>query len=179
MMRDMPSDLLTMIPAWVDGVLQPAEKLAVHQQGLRHKAISVFITSGEYLLLQQRALGKYHTPGLWTNACCTHPHWDEDTTTCAIRRLREELGLTGLLPQYRKTLEYRADVGGGLIEHEVVDLFIAETAPVLPLDPDPAEVMATRWISYDDLAREVAETPEAFTPWLKIYLRDHGDDLRL
>lgn len=177
-MQDMASDLTMMIPAWVDGVLQPVEKLAVHQQGLRHKAISVFITSGEYLLLQQRALGKYHTPGLWTNACCTHPHWEEDTATCAIRRLREELGLTGLVPQYRKTLEYRADVGEGLIEHEVVDLFIAETAPVLPLSPDPAEVMATRWISYDDLAREVAEMPEAFTPWLKIYLRDHGDDLR-
>lgn len=178
-MQEMPSDLTIMIPAWVDGVLQPAEKLAVHQQGLRHKAISVFITSGGYLLLQQRAMGKYHTPGLWANACCTHPHWGEDTATCAIRRLREELGLTGLVPQYRKTLEYRADVGGGLIEHEVVDLFIAETAPGLPLAPDPAEVMATRWISYEDLTHEVAETPEAFTPWLKIYLRDHGDDLRL
>ena len=62
-----------MIPAWVDGVLTPVEKLEVHQRGLRHKAISVFILRGTEVLLQRRALEKYHTPGLWANACCTHP----------------------------------------------------------------------------------------------------------
>ena len=72
-----------MIPAWVEGVLQPVEKLAAHLDGLRHKAVSVFVTRGDQLLIQQRALGKYHTPGLWANTCCTHPHWGEADIDCA------------------------------------------------------------------------------------------------
>jgi isopentenyl-diphosphate Delta-isomerase len=70
------------------------------------------------VLIQQRALGKYHTPGLWANTCCTHPHWGEDLA-CARRRLREELGITGWRWPAGQ-VEYRADVGGGLTEHEVV-----------------------------------------------------------
>ena len=101
-----------MIPAWADGTLVPVEKLEVHQKGLRHKAVSVFVMRGDEVLLQQRALSKYHTPGLWANTCCTHPEWDEDALDCAIRRLNEELGITGLTPEYRHHLEYRADVGG-------------------------------------------------------------------
>ena len=75
-----------MIPAWVEGVLQPVEKLEAHRKGLRHLAISVFVTRGNKVLLQQRALSKYHTPGLWANTCCTHPYWGEDAPTCAARR---------------------------------------------------------------------------------------------
>ncbi|MEL6961082.1 MAG: NUDIX domain-containing protein, partial [Pseudomonadota bacterium] len=127
-------------------------------------------------LIQRRAMGKYHTPGLWANTCCTHPDWDEDATTCAVRRLEEELGITGLFPSFRDQLEYRADVGNGLIEHEVVDLFVAPAnAATLELALNPDEVMATRWINIYDLAAEVARRPEAFTPWLQIYLRDHLD----
>ncbi|MEC7259391.1 MAG: isopentenyl-diphosphate delta-isomerase, partial [Pseudomonadota bacterium] len=64
-----------MIPAWVDGVLTPCDKLEVHHRGLRHPAVSVFVCHGDHLLIQQRALGKYHTPGVWANTCCTHPLW--------------------------------------------------------------------------------------------------------
>jgi isopentenyl-diphosphate delta-isomerase len=88
-----------MIPAWVEGTLTPVEKLEVHKKGLRHKAVSVFVMRGDRILLQQRALSKYHTPGLWANACCTHPHWDEQPLTCAQRRLEEELGITGRIPR--------------------------------------------------------------------------------
>ena len=88
-----------MIPTWVNGTLQPFEKLAAHQQGLRHKAVSVFVVDGADILIQRRALCKYHTPGLWANTCCTHPEWDEDPVTCAIRRLDEELGIKGVTPQ--------------------------------------------------------------------------------
>jgi len=115
-----------MIPAWVDGVLTPVEKLEVHQKGLKHKAVSVFVMNGSRVLIQQRALVKYHTPGLWANSCCTHPDWDEDPLACAVRRLREELGIEGLSPFHRDRVEYRAKVGGGLIEHEVVDIYLAE-----------------------------------------------------
>ena len=66
-----------LIPAWINGTLTPTDKLEVHRRGLRHKAVSVFVLSGDHVLIQQRALTKYHTPGLWANTCCTHPHWDE------------------------------------------------------------------------------------------------------
>ena len=101
-----------MIPAWVEGTLTPVEKLEVHQRGLRHKAVSVFVVRNQEILIQRRALGKYHTPGLWANTCCTHPMWDEDSTACAQRRLRDELGIVALSPEFRGQLEYRADVGG-------------------------------------------------------------------
>ncbi len=120
-------------------------------------------------------MGKYHTPGLWTNTCCTHPHWDENPDTCAVRRLEEELGITGLAPDHRHHLEYRADVGGGLIEHEVVDVYVAEAAPDMRVTPEPDEVMDTRWIDCHDLMAEVERHPERFTPWLRIYLSDHAD----
>lgn len=167
-----------MIPAWVDGALTPVEKLEVHRKGLRHKAVSVFVNCGEHTLIQRRALGKYHTPGLWANACCTHPHWEEDAAACAARRLGEELNLTGLAPVQTGQVGYRADVGGGLIEDEVVDVFVAAAADRVAVSPNPAEVMDVRWLSFDALRREIAATPERFTPWLRIYLDRHGDLLR-
>ena len=101
----------------IDGRLVPVGKLEVHQRGLRHKAVSVFVLDGTRVLIQKRAAGKYHTPGLWANTCCTHPLWEEDAASCAVRRLREELGITGLVPAFAGQVEYRADVGGGLVEH--------------------------------------------------------------
>ena len=164
-----------LIPAWVDGALAPVDKLAAHRMGLRHKAVSVFVTRGPAVLIQRRALGKYHTPGLWANACCTHPHWGESASACARRRLREELGVIGLDLIWRDRLEYRAPVGGGMTEHELVDIFTAEAPADLRIAPDPAEVMATAWTDLPDLAADVAAQPEAFTPWLRIYLERSRD----
>lgn len=171
----MDGTLEEMIPAWVDGRLQPLGKLEVHQRGLRHKAVSVFVLDGPRVLIQQRAAGKYHTPGLWANTCCTHPRWDEDPATCAVRRLREELGITGLYPAFAGRVEYRADVGSGLIEHELVDIFVAEAASDLRIQPNPSEVQAVRWVDLYDLSAEVLRTPDQFTPWLRIYLTEHMD----
>ncbi len=169
--------MTVMIPAWVDGVLQPVEKLAAHQQGLRHKAVSVFVLREGHILMQQRALGKYHTPGQWANTCCTHPLWDEAAETCAVRRLNDELGITGLTPEYRHHLEYRADVGEGLIEHEVVDVFVAEAGDDLTITQNPDEVMAIRWMDFATLEAEILAQPEQFTPWLKIYIKDHAETI--
>lgn len=167
-----------LIPAWdADGLLKPMDKLEVHRRGLRHKAISVFVLDGTRVLLQKRAAGKYHTPGLWTNTCCTHPHWDEDDLACAYRRLRQEMGIDRLLLVPLVDLEYRADVGGGLTEHEMVRLFLARARPDLTLDPDPAEVAAVRWADLHDLAADVRRDPGAYTPWLRIYLERHLDTL--
>lgn len=167
--------MTTMIPAWIDGELTPVEKLSAHRRGLRHKAVSVFVMDGNRVLLQKRAAGKYHTPGLWTNTCCTHPAWDEPPAACARRRLGEELGITGLAPVHRGQVEYRAEVGGGLVEHEVVEIFTAEADPALTVIPDPDEVAEVRWAAIGTLEDEIAATPGAFTPWLRIYLAQHSD----
>ena len=161
-----------MIPAWVNGTLTQVEKLEVHQRGLRHKAVSVFVMRGREVLLQRRAMGKYHTPGLWANTCCTHPRWGETDLACAARRLHEELGISGLALQRSGGIEYRADVGGGLTEHEVVEVFSAQAPAHLVPQPDPDEVMQTRWITLEALEDEVQATPEKFTPWLRIYLAE-------
>lgn len=171
------TNLTTLIPAWVDGKLTPVGKLSAHEQGLRHKAISVFVMDGSKTLLQQRALGKYHTPGLWANACCTHPHWDEASLVCAVRRLEQELGITGLDPQFKDQIEYRADVGGGLIEHEVVDVFTAAAGENLRITPNPDEVMDFAWVDLSELQVEIQSNPAKFTPWLRIYLADHYDSI--
>lgn len=167
-------DVTQDIPAWIDGRLAPVEKLAVHRRGLRHPAISVFVNAGTRTLIQRRALGKYHTPGLWTNACCTHPRWGETAAACAVRRLREELGITGLALVQRDPIEYRAEVGSGLVEHEDVDIFTAEAPADLAVAPDPAEVMATRWVELGALRAEIADDPSRFTPWVRIYLAEHA-----
>lgn len=164
-----------LIPAWVNGKLTPVEKLEVHRKGLKHKAVSVFVLDGQNVLIQRRAMGKYHTPGLWANTCCTHPAWGEDPADCAVRRLGEELGIRWLYPAHRDRVEYRADVGGGLTEHEVVDIFVAQADKQLPVRLNPEEVMQVEWVGFYDLTAEIARRPHRFTPWLRIYLEDHKD----
>ena len=167
----------SMIPAWIDGQLMPVEKMEVHQRGLRHKAISAFVFHDGKVLIQRRALSKYHTPGLWANTCCTHPYWQEEAATCAARRLDQELGMSGLDLQHRGTVEYRADVGNGLTEHELVDVFVAEAPLSLPMQLNPAEVAATRWVDLPTLIRETGDAPQLFTPWLRIYLTEHATQI--
>lgn len=167
-------DRIIMIPAWVGDALAPVEKLEAHVRGLRHLAVSIFVLRDGQVLLQRRALGKYHTPGLWANTCCTHPHWGEDPLACAHRRLKEELGITGLDLIHRGQLEYRADVGNGLIEHEEVEVFIAYASDDISLTPNPHEVMETDWVSIEDLNQMIQDQPERYTPWLRIYMAQHA-----
>ena len=162
-----------MIPAWINGRLQEVEKLEVHRRGLRHKAVSVFVICGDDILLQKRALGKYHTPGLWANTCCTHPKWREAPDACALRRMQEELGITGLAVLPVGQVEYRAELGQGLIEHEVVEVFLAPASFRPELRPDPAEVEDTCWTTLAELDAALLATPQHFTPWLHIYLAEH------
>jgi isopentenyl-diphosphate delta-isomerase len=128
-------------------------------------------------LLQRRAAGKYHTPGLWTNTCCTHPHWGEDPVACAERRLQEELGISGLQPRLRDRIEYRADVGNGLTEHELVDILLADAPKDLAVTPNPDEVGAVRWIGLRELDSELQRCPERFTPWMRIYMARHREQI--
>ena len=146
------------------------EKLAAHERGgVRHRAFSVFIVDARgRWLLQRRAAGKYHFPGLWTNACCSHPRPGEATADAAHRRLREELGFDCPLAE-RFRFEYRAtSAAEGLTEHELDHVFTGTWAG--PIAPDSAEVAATRWVAPAALEAEVRAQPETFTPWFKLAL---------
>ena len=173
--RDAAAQTAQLIPAWgEDGELRPVDKLEAHRLGLRHPAISVFVMDGAgRTLLQQRAAGKYHTPLKWANACCTHPHWGEGFEACAVRRLGEELGVT-LAVAERGEVSYRADVGGGLIENEVVRIFTAQAPEGFEIRPNPEEVADVRWSGLPELREAVARDPDAYTPWLRIYLAEHA-----
>lgn len=154
-----------------DGSYYPVEKMQAHREGLLHLAVSVFVFDGDLLLIQKRASHKYHCGGLWANTCCTHPHWHETLEACAARRLDEELGFTLPLTRH-ETVEYLAPVGNGLREHERVTLFSAQADhKSLVIMPEPEEVDAVRWIGPEALHREVAERPQDFTPWFRIYLK--------
>lgn len=168
-----------LVPAWdAEGRVRPMDRLEVHRRGLRHVAVSVFLTDGERTLIRRRAAGRCPSGGKWSNACCTHPRWSEHYAVCAARGLREELGIVGLALKKRGRVEYRADLGDGMIEHEVVQIFLAEVdAGALRLAPDPAEIAETRWIAPCDLRAGIAADPGAFTPRLRICLEEHGDRL--
>ena len=153
-----------------DGSLFPIEKMRAHREAVHHLAVSVFVFDGDDLLIQQRALSKYHCGGMWANTCCTHPHWDEDALDCANRRLGEELGISVPISAGR-VVEYEADVGNGLTERERVTMFTGRVSKDdLVIAPNPEEVAQTRWISSQDLHAEIAAKPETFSPWLRIYL---------
>ncbi|MBO3761746.1 isopentenyl-diphosphate delta-isomerase [Ciceribacter sp. L1K22] len=162
----------TLIPAIAgDGSLYPIDKMKAHVDGLLHLAVSAFVFDGDLLLIQKRAATKYHCPGQWANTCCTHPHWNETLEHCVERRLVEELGFTTPLIRHQ-TVEYAAEVGSGLREHERVTLFSAQVdRKTLRVEPVASEVEAVRWISQTQLLREVYEQPSLFTPWFRIYLQ--------
>ena len=144
-------------------------KLEAHRQGLRHRAISVIVRDRDNrLLLQQRAAGKYHSGGLWTNTCCSHPRPGEATHDAALRRLAEEMGFSCPLT-HLFTAHYRASVSDELIEDEVVHVFGGrfDGTP----DPDPHEVAAWRWISPDELAGDIDHQPQNYTVWFREYRR--------
>ena len=139
------------------------DKLEAHRLGRLHRALSVFVFDGTgRVLLQRRAAAKYHSPGRWTNSCCGHPRAAEPAAEAARRRLFEELGIEVALEPV-VTFTYRADVGGGLVEHEVDHVFAGryDGEP----RPDPTEVDEWRWARPDEIDAELAADPERFTRW--------------
>lgn len=160
------------IPAvGADGALFPIGKMEAHRKAQLHLAVSVFVfdPSGR-LLIQRRASAKYHCGGLWANTVCTHPHWNEPLSRTAERRLEEELGLRSGNLRERLTIDYRAEVGGGLVENERVTIFTGEADEDVVLRPDPDEVESVAWASPDELDRRLRTEPQTLTPWFRIYL---------
>lgn len=160
-----------------DGSLYRVEKMEAHRRGDLHLAVSVFAFRRGRLLIQRRAMGKYHSGGQWANTACTHPHWGEAAGPSARRRLREELGVDADAWQ-TATIEYRADVGGGLTEHERVQVFRADLPDEAYICPNPDEVCEVAWADPEKLVERVAREPECFAPWFRIYLQ-RWDDLNL
>ena len=156
-----------------DVAIGTAGKLDAHRRGLRHRAISALVrNSKREFLLQRRNPAKYHSGGLWTNACCSHPLPDETTAAAARRRLAEEMGITcDLTPMF--VFHYNLPVPGGLIENEVVHVFGGQHDG--PVKPDPAEVSEWKWIALPDLAADLKARPEAYTVWFRQYLDKRGD----
>ena len=152
-----------------DGTLFPIEKMEAHRLGARHLAVSVFVMSDDALLLQRRALSKYHCGGQWANTCCSHPSWGETPADGASRRLRQELNLSLPLTACN-VIEYAANVTNGLRENERVHVFRGEVSSRISIEPNPEEVLATRWIGMDALRREVRSRPDIYAPWFRIYL---------
>ncbi len=143
-----------------------APKLDVHLDGRLHRAISVFVFDDKgNELLQQRAGHKYHAPGLWSNAVCSHPHPGECPRAAAHRRLEEELSLQAALCEVF-IMRYRADVGEGLVEHEYDHVFVARA--LSEPRPNPEEVQSIRWMPKDTVGQMVREQPKLFTPWFKL-----------
>ncbi len=142
------------------------EKLRVHTLGTLHRAVSVFAFDADgAIVLQQRALTKYHSGGLWSNAACTHPREEESVFEAALRCVRDELGVgASLTPAFR--FRYRAAVPPGLIEHEYDHVFAGSLQGV----PQPVanEVQAWRSIAPSALTHEIAQRPDAFTAWFRI-----------
>lgn len=150
-----------------DCPLGTTTKLHAHQQGLLHRAFSIFIFKQETtleLLLQQRAAVKYHSPSLWTNTCCSHPLPHETILAAAQRRLQEEFHLNIAL-QHAGQFHYTARFDNGLIENELDHVFTGFYSNET-ITPNPAEIQAFRWISIEALKQEMHQYPNQFTPWL-------------
>jgi isopentenyl-diphosphate delta-isomerase len=149
-----------------------ADKLDAHRRGLKHRAISALVrNSAGQFLLHRRHPAKYHSGGLWTNACCSHPLPGESVAVAARRRLAQEMGVDcPLKPLF--VLHYRTPVPGGLIENEVVHVFggLHDGA----IKPDPAEVSEWKWISYSDLVADMRARPDAYTAWFRQYVDKQG-----
>ncbi|WP_456459547.1 isopentenyl-diphosphate Delta-isomerase [Reichenbachiella sp.] len=148
-----------------DKVVGTSEKLAAHKNGQLHRAFSVFIfnSKGE-MLLQRRALNKYHSGGLWTNACCSHPRPHEDTLDAAHRRLKEELSMEANLT-FLFSFLYKADFENGLIEHELDHVFVGTSNTNPELNPD--EAMEYKYIATSDLVEDIEQHSENYTVWFK------------
>ena len=159
----------------LDEEIGTMEKLEAHQKGLLHRAFSVFVfNSKKELLLQKRAIGKYHSEGLWTNTCCSHPSPNETIEEAAVRRLNEEMGYNCFVV---KTFSFIYDVAldNELIEHELdhVVIGISDENPVL----NPDEASDFEWKTIDLIKNEMELYPNNYTSWFKIILNEHYDKL--
>jgi isopentenyl-diphosphate delta-isomerase len=156
-----------------DNVLGEMPKMEAHEKGVLHRAFSVFIFNdkGE-TMLQRRADSKYHSPGLWSNSCCSHPRLGETNVQAGERRLQEEMGFTVPLKETFSFI-YKAQFGNGLTEHELDYVLIGRSNEEPQLNP--TEVSEWKWIAMDDLSADMKDYPEKYTFWFNNLMTEYLD----
>lgn len=142
------------------------DKMKVHREGLLHRAFSVFVLNhNDELLLQRRAMEKYHSPGLWTNTCCSHAYESETLVQSAHRRLKEEMGFDCDLKEIF-TFTYRVEFDNNLIEHEIDHVFVGRFNGIPT--PHPAEVCEWKYMPLEELEKDLESNTGNYTFWLKV-----------
>ena len=150
-------------------------KMEAHEKGLLHRAFSVFVFNDkEELLLQQRAFDKYHSPGLWTNTCCSHQRDGETNLEAGKRRLQEEMGFDCPLEE-KFSFKYRAEFDNGLTEHELDHVMTGS----FNNDPaiNPEEVASFKWMGLEEVKRDMKDRPGQYTAWFKIIFKEYIERL--
>lgn len=151
-----------------DNQIGTGEKMEIHRKGILHRAFSVFIWNDKgHLMMQQRALTKYHTPGLWSNTCCSHPMPGEETLDAANRRLKEEMGFECEMKE-EMSITYRSQFENDLIEHEYDHVFFGNFNGEPNINRE--EVNDWKWMSINELMKDVRVNPDNYTVWFKIIL---------
>ena len=141
-------------------------KMEAHEKALLHRAFSVFVINGKNeLMLQQRALQKYHSPGLWTNTCCSHQRDGEENIEAGLRRLQEEMGFVTEITEVFSFI-YKAPFDNGLTEHELDHVMIGKYEE--PPNVNKEEVEAYKWMQLADVKKDIEENPSIYTAWFKI-----------
>lgn len=141
-------------------------KLEAHEKGLLHRAFSVFIFNDKNeLMLQQRAWGKYHSPGLWTNTCCSHQRDGETSLEAGTRRLQEEMGFTAPLKETTSFI-YKAPFDNGLTEHELDHILVGKYNGEPSINKE--EVAAWKWMLLEEVKDDIVKNPDDYTAWFKI-----------
>lgn len=152
-------------------------KMEAHERAVLHRAFSVFILNGKgELMLQQRANHKYHSPGLWTNTCCSHQRDGESNIDAGQRRLHEEMGFTTELTELTSFI-YKASFDNGLTEHEFDHIMLGryEDNPVI----NPDEVAAWKWMPLAEVKKDVEANPNNYTVWFVIIFAKFYDHLNI
>jgi isopentenyl-diphosphate delta-isomerase len=145
------------------------EKMEAHRLGLLHRAFSVILFNNHNeILLQQRAFSKYHSPGLWTNTCCSHPRPGESTDAGAVRRLEEEMGIQCALKSVFN-FKYWVDLENGLYEHEVDHVYLGQFSGEPEINRD--EVAAWKYMDFNTIRLDVAANPDDYTFWFRILVQ--------
>ena len=155
---------------WVDlfdNEIGSGDKLETHVKNQLHRAFSLFIVHDGKMLIQKSALGKYHSGGLWANACCSHPRHGEELQDAVQKRMEEELGIAqgSCAPEELFSFNYFSQYEG-LSEYEIDHVFLTDYHG--QMNPDPDEIMELRWIGLEDLKKEMQDAPQTFSTWFLI-----------
>lgn len=170
--KNLNQDIITLVDH-LGNILGPIDKIEAHKNGGKlHRAFSIFIFDKEgNILIQKRSKNKYHSGGLWTNTCCSHPLFGEDIHVSLHRRLKEEMGFDCELKELYSFI-YKVDIDESLTEHELDSIFIGKISNTVTILPNPEEVEDYRWVNFVELQKDIATNPETYTKWFKIIMND-------